>query len=1089
MGMLLPTNNHAQNLLFGLLGLQTGLLARDDLLAVVSTWLEDKSQSIEELLLAKNAIGNNECELLRSLVQVHLSRHAGDAEQSLGAISSIDSAVRDLHALGDADLQATLTIVQHANDAHTDNATRQSPPGSPPVTIQSGGKVDPQSRFKIIRPHAKGGLGEVSLAEDRELNREVALKEIQPRFADDSNSRSRFLQEAEITGRLEHPGIVPVYGLGQYADGRPYYAMRFIRGDSLQEAALQFHQRLSNQEQAASEAGTASRKQYSIETVEFRKLLGRFIDVCNAIAYANARGVLHRDLKPGNIMLGQYGETLVVDWGLAKALGYSDEALIDGEHTLLPSSGSGSAPTQMGSAIGTPAYMPPEQAEGSLEKMGPASDVYSLGATMYFLITGRPPVQGKSVAEILTKVRSGDVAFPTSINPGIPKPLAAICMRAMATNPEDRYAKPQELADEIERYLADEPTLAFVESYTVRVRRWTRKHPRLVASMAASLLVGLTSTLVIATVISGKNGQLSAANAELDNVNIELGIKNDQLLLAVDREREATRNAQERQMEAETAVRLESIATAKAIASRQEAVKSQEQAELDRMIAEEARREAVQRQLETEAARAQEVLAKEEAEARRQEAERVLVFFTDRVVAAARPQDQDGGLGNTATIRDAIEVAVGHITEDFAGLPMAEASVRRTIGTSYTFLGEYQRAIEQLKQAIELCEAAVGRQHEKTMFSMNELALAYKYAGDQDNSFRLYEELLECIKLNYGNEHEDLLTYTNNLGEAYRAAGRLDRALPMLTETLRLRKSVLGPQHPHTLTTMNNLAMAIEDAGNRAEALPLFEETLRLRREELSPTHPLTLQSMNNLAAAYVEDGRHEDAKKLHEEALRMLIDTLGQDHPSTLNSMNNLGKALLELGQTEEAIAKYRQALTGRGKQLGEFHPETMQTLLNLANALLIDKQSDEAIAMVNQRMKDLDNETQITPPRRAQFLLRASDLLVKHELYEAAMPHLDNCVKLCEKAEVEAWILPAVQGMQGLTLAASQEYPKAEALLIAGYEGLEPWRSKLPVTDAIRLSIIAQSLVNIYEAQNQPQQVSQWQAKLEALNTASSE
>ena len=164
-------------------------------------------------------------------------------------------------------------------------------------------------RFRILRPHARGGLGEVFVAQDEELHREVALKEIQERHADHPESRARFLLEAEITGGLEHPGIVPVYGLGQYADGRPFYAMRFIKGDSLKDAIERFHKE------------DARRRAASERSLELRKLLGRFVDVCDAIAYAHSRGVLHRDLKPGNVMLGKYGETLVVDWGLAKPVG------------------------------------------------------------------------------------------------------------------------------------------------------------------------------------------------------------------------------------------------------------------------------------------------------------------------------------------------------------------------------------------------------------------------------------------------------------------------------------------------------------------------------------------------------------------------------------------------------------------------------------------------------------------------------------------------------------------------------------------------------------------------------------------------
>jgi serine/threonine protein kinase len=166
------------------------------------------------------------------------------------------------------------------------------------------------ARYRRLRFHARGGLGEVFVARDEELRRDVALKEMQSRFAHDPGSRAQFVAEAEITGNLEHPGIVPVYGLGHYGDGRPYYAMRFIRGESLKEAIDTFHR-----------ADDTPGRDPGERTVALRRLLQRFLDICDAVAYAHSRRVLHRDLKPGNVMLGKYGETLVVDWGLAKPLG------------------------------------------------------------------------------------------------------------------------------------------------------------------------------------------------------------------------------------------------------------------------------------------------------------------------------------------------------------------------------------------------------------------------------------------------------------------------------------------------------------------------------------------------------------------------------------------------------------------------------------------------------------------------------------------------------------------------------------------------------------------------------------------------
>jgi serine/threonine protein kinase len=351
-------------------------------------------------------------------------------------------------------------------------------PGSTMDTYQSGQRQSGQGlRYRILRPHAKGGLGEVFVAEDQELHREVALKEIQEERAHDAVSRGRFLLEAEITGGLEHPGIVPVYGLGQYADGRPFYAMRFIKGDNLKEAICRFH--------AAEHPG----RDPGERSLALRQLLRRFVDVCNAVAYAHSRGVLHRDLKPGNVMVGKYGETLVVDWGLAKAIGRSELTRTTEESTLQPSSGSNWAATVMGTVIGTPAYMSPEQAAGRLDLLGPASDIYSLGATLYALLTGTVPFEDGDVGAVLQRVQRGEWTPPLKVKPDTSAALDAICRKAMALRPEDRYPSPNALADDIERWLGDESVSAHRESFLERMRRFCRRRPLLAMWLTCGALL------------------------------------------------------------------------------------------------------------------------------------------------------------------------------------------------------------------------------------------------------------------------------------------------------------------------------------------------------------------------------------------------------------------------------------------------------------------------------------------------------------------------------------------------------------------------------------------------------------------------
>ncbi len=505
------------HLLFGLLALQNGLIDQGQLLAAFQAWTLDKSTGLADHLEERGHLSGARRSLLEALAAVHLEAHGGDVRRSLAAVAAGRSTRESLAGLGDPDIEATLGPVASGPGATEDGEADRT------TSYAIGAATSEGQRFRILRPHARGGLGAVSVALDIELHREVALKQILDRHADDLVSRQRFLLEAEVTGNLEHPGIVPVYGLGHDADGRPYYAMRLIRGDSLKEAIDRFHA------EGAPESDPGRR------SLGLRKLLRRFVDVCNAIEYAHSRGVLHRDIKPSNIIVGKHGETLVVDWGLAKATGRAEPGAE--ERTLVPSSASGSAETLPGSALGTPAYMSPEQARGELEHLGPRSDVYSLGATLYCLLTGRPPQEGDDLGEVLRKVQRGEFPPPRQVDPSIDAALQAVCLRAMALRPEGRYATPRLLAEDIERWMADEPVSAWREPVSRRVLRWLTRHRTKMTAAGAALLVALVGTAAVLAVQTRANRELKEANTELAIANQKVVRANADLQVANERER------------------------------------------------------------------------------------------------------------------------------------------------------------------------------------------------------------------------------------------------------------------------------------------------------------------------------------------------------------------------------------------------------------------------------------------------------------------------------------------------------------------------------------------------------------------------
>jgi len=991
----------ASGVLLALLAFQNNFIDRGSLRAALDGCGDPHATPPGQFLVERGALDAETHDLLQRLVKKHLDAHGGDLEKSLAAL-----------APGRSRRRARARTVERENPT-TEQRGGVTPAGAEHDAGPRGARSASAAgqRFRVVRPHARGGLGEVFVAIDSQLNREVALKQILKQNADDPVSRQRFLNEAEITGGLEHPGIVPVYGLGSYRDGRPYYAMRFIRGDSLKQAIDRFHGE-PGRVGAGSPAGKA--RGTDAPSLAFRKLLRRFLDVCNAIDYAHSRGVLHRDIKPANIILGKHGETLMVDWGLAKATGKGEPG--SDERTLSPSSGSGSAETLPGSVLGTPTYMSPEQAEADLSSLGPACDVYSLGATLYCLLTGRAPFVGDRADAVLEKVRRGEFPKPRTLRPEVAVPLQAICLKAMALQPADRYATPRALADDVERWLADEPVEAWREPFSIRAGRWMRRHRTLIAATAASapLLVAgvvLSGVLVVRAILAEGRARLERDRALAAEVRTAL--ERDHALAAEAKAK----------VEADKATAINAFMTEDLLTQAEPASNAVEDhvtllEVLDRAANKVGQRFADEPELEaalreTIASTYHGLAAWTKAEAQWR-----------AVLAAARRRNP----GSAETFR-----AMGELSHILRHRGRLDAEV-----------------FQQAEQGADGLARTLGPEHPDTLEAMNNLSLAYLDARRLNEAISLWENILKFQKASRRRYQLETLATMNNLATAYLHAGRLRDALPMLEEALKVSKANFGPEHADTLSTMTSLASAYQDAGRIDDAILLLQEALKLEKAKFGPDHDETLYSTNLLALCYEDAGRLNEAAPLLEETLKLRKSKLGPDHLATLISMNNLAGAYRSLGRLREAVSLYEETVKLEKAKLGPDHPERLKTLNNLAGAYLDMKKWIDA---ENIARDCLDHRVKKLPDEWTRFhtMSQLGASLAGQKKYGEAEPHLVQGYEGLKAREAK---IPG-SGRKPLAAAASRIVPFYESW--GKTDKANEWKSKLGLRD-LPASVFAQ-------------------------------
>ncbi len=895
-----------RNLLFGILALQMDFLSRDQLVAGMNAWVIDKEKPLGQILVGLGYLSEGRRHLLEPLVDEHVRQHDNDPARSLAALTSTGGGAESLRVIGDRELQESLGHVRGHSEAVGQVA---------PTLIHDGQSAFDKLRFRVLRPHARGGLGQVYVARDEELGRRVALKEIRNDRADDRELRSRFVLEAEINGNLEHPGIVPVYGLGTYPDGRPFYAMRFVEGDSLREAIVQFH---------------AAGLQH--DSLEFRQLLGRFVDVCEAIAYAHSRGVLHRDLKPDNVMLGKYGETLVVDWGLAKATGRRDADPEDfSEATLLPQSGESHDPTLAGRALGTPAFMSPEQAEGRLADLGPATDIYALGATLYQILVGKPPLESNDLGELLRRVIRGEILAPRSVNSRVPKALDAICRKAMALQPAGRYDTATSLAQDIERWLADEPITALRESAPELARRWVRKHRTLATTAGVLTLSILLGTAGFSVILGSKNRELDSKNSALDVANGELSARNEALAstnLALDQQR---RRAEERELTAIDAVKR----------FRDAVVESEE---LMNDPALESLRAALLKQPIVFFQKLRQQLESDK-ETRPESLNRLSAATFD--LGSLNEE-----IGDKQDAIDAYRQSIA-VTTQLAEREPSQTEHQAQLAICFLNLGNLQRDTGQYHPALDSYESALSIQRKLVATRPADLEFRYDlslmvenvgilkyYMGLPDAALVAFQE---CLSIRQrlvdetpgSNEYEgDLAMIQSNLASLLSETGKPELSMPLYEAAIALTKK--QDESSLSLRDRSNLALFHSNLGSTLTELDRLDEAHRQQlealkiREELVATHPTVTSYQRDLASTYDSLGHNLEKRGQLKEAVEpfekslAILERLANTHPDVPTFASDLGNTLSNMavvdfksGRLLAAQKKLQQAAIWQAKAL----------------------------------------------------------------------------------------------------------------------------------------------------------------------------